>query len=320
MAPNLTGSGATILCAANPAARGPSEPRDTLSIAVVVATRGRPRTSRLTIDRLACQTRAPDRILAVGVTAEDIAELERTAVNVEAHLGPQGSSHQRNRALDILRYECDLVAFFDDDFVAADDYFENVVDLFFRSPDVVGATGRIIADGANGPGFSFDQAEAILAADRHVADPAKMMWPMAALYGCNMVLRATAIGELRFDENLPLYAWQEDIDFSYRVGRRGRLVKSTAIAGVHMGEKIGRTSGRRLGYSQIANPLYLLKKGSMPQDLAWRNMRNNVLANLWRSIAPEPYIDRRGRLAGNLLAIRDCLTGRVDPRRILDFH
>ena len=28
----------------------------------------------------------------------------------------------------------------------------------------------------------------------------------------------------RFDEALPLYGWQEDIDFTTQIGRRGRLV------------------------------------------------------------------------------------------------
>jgi hypothetical protein len=85
-----------------------------------------------------------------------------------------------------------------------------------------------------------------------------------------------------------------------------------------MGEKIGRTSGLRLGYSQIANPLYLLGKRSIPRDLAWRIMRNNMSSNLWGSLWPEPYIDRRGRLTGNLIAIRDLAMRRLHPRRILE--
>ena len=39
---------------------------------------------------------------------------------------------------------------------------------------------------------------------------------------------------------------------------------------------------------------------------------------LLRSLAPEPWVDRRGRLRGNLIAIADLLRGRMHPLRVLD--
>jgi GT2 family glycosyltransferase len=291
-----------------------------LSVAVIIATTGRPRTSRLTLDRLGRQTLPPDRILVVAVTENDISELDQLSIKVDAHLGPRGLPHQRNFGLDVLGNSCDLVVFFDDDYLAADDYIENMERLFRSNEDLVGATGHVIADGANGPGFTFEEAEALLATHATQAEPGIRSAPRRGLYGCNMSYRVEAIGDMRFDEALPLYGWQEDVDFSYRMGKRGRLLHCDAMAGVHMGEKAGRTSGRRTGYSQIANPLYLLKKKTIPEDLAWRLMYHNVLSNLWRYVFPEPYIDRRGRLWGNAEAMWDVLTGRIHPGRILEFR
>jgi hypothetical protein len=37
--------------------------------------------------------------------------------------------------------------------------------------------------------------------------------------------------------------------------------------------------------------------------------------NMVRSLAPEPWVDRRGRLRGNLIAIADLLRGRMHPMR-----
>jgi hypothetical protein len=267
---------------------------------------------------MARQSRPPDRILAVAVNPSDIMGLDQAEIAVETHLAPRGLCRQRNFGLGLLGGECDLVFFFDDDFLPADDYLESAERLFREQPDIVGVTGRIVADGVNGPGFTFEEAEALLAADTYVPNSAAVTRPKRALYGCNMVYRSAVIGDLRFDEALPLYGWQEDIDFSYQLGARGRLVECAATAGVHMGEKVGRTSGRRLGYSQIANPLYLLGKDSIPRDLAMKIMRNNVASNLWGSLSPEPYIDRRGRLMGNLVAIRDLVGGKLHPGRILD--
>jgi GT2 family glycosyltransferase len=136
-------------------------------------------------------------------------------------------------------------------------------------------------------------------------------------YGCNMSIRMSAIGELRFDERLPLYGWQEDVDFTSQLRARGRVVRVNALRGVHLGVKAGRINGMRFGYSQVANPLYLIRKGTLPTGFAMRLMIRNLAANLARSLWPESHIDRRGRLRGNLLAISHLMIGRLEPEYIL---
>ena len=79
-----------------------------------------------------------------------------------------------------------------------------------------------------------------------------------------MAFRAKSIGTLRFDERLPLYGWQEDIDFCGALSATGRIVWTNLIWGVHLGTKVGKVSGVRLGYSQIINPIYIMSKGNMP--------------------------------------------------------
>jgi GT2 family glycosyltransferase len=131
-------------------------------------------------------------------------------------------------------------------------------------------------------------------------------------------IAAATAGRCRFDDRLPLYGWLEDVDFSRQIARRGRIVKLTAAQGVHLGIKQGRQSGIRLGYSQIANPIYLSRKGTCSRARALRLMSRNIAANCIRSLKPEPYIDRLGRATGNLRAFRDLLTGRLAPERILE--
>ena len=86
-----------------------------------------------------------------------------------------------------------------------------------------------------------------------------------------------------------------------------------------LGTKRGRTSGVRFGYSQVANPIYLISKGTMSITFGTGTMLSNILANIAKMPAPEPYIDRAGRVVGNFRALRDMLLGRLHPTRILDF-
>jgi hypothetical protein len=131
-----------------------------------------------------------------------------------------------------------------------------------------------------------------------------------------MSVRAELVGDLRFDERLVLYGWQEDIDFTSQLRRFGRVVGLNTLRGVHLGVKTGRVSGERFGYSQVANPIYLMKKGTVPASFALPLMGRNIAANLVRSLWPEPYIDRRGRLRGNLMALAHVLKGRIEPEYI----
>ena len=281
---------------------------------VIVATVGRAALTTSTVALLEQQTRAPDGVIVVGVTADDVVGVGDGINTVEVALGARGLPRQRNRGLDLLAGRADIVTFFDDDFVPALDYLEEVERIFGDRPDVAGVTGNLIADGINGAGYSLDEAQALIAAHAARQDPS--FQDRQALYGCNMSVRLSAAEGLAFDEALPLYGWLEDVDFTAQLGRRGRLVSTGRLTGVHMGTKGGRTSGYRLGYSQVSNVVYLARKGTMEVRLGRRLLAQNLVSNVVRSIWPEPHIDRRGRLRGNALALADLVRGRVDPRRI----
>jgi GT2 family glycosyltransferase len=293
-----------------------------LQIAVIIASVGRRDLLSRTVTLLGRQTRRADRVIVCGASAEDTDGVaEAAGFPVEVITAPKGLPRQRNAGLRHLAQRgegvlpTEIVVFFDDDFVPAHDYLEVLEKQFAARPNLVGATAVLLADGIKSPGISLEDAVAMIEARR----PPELINERAlpALYGCNLCIRLSAAEGLWFDEALPLYGWQEDVDFSYQLGRKGILVYTNQLAGVHLGAKGGRTSGKRLGYSQIANPIYLLRKKTIPRRLAWRLMSRNVLANCARSIWPEPYVDRFGRLHGNVEALIDLARGRIHPERIL---
>jgi GT2 family glycosyltransferase len=292
-----------------------------LRIAVGIATAGRRAILDHTLDLIARQTRPPDALIVCPATHEDLSEesLSNLPFSTLVRLGRRGSAAQRNQIL-AAATTADAIVFFDDDFFPQLNYLEELERLLLENADVVAVTGRPMMDGANGPGLDTAAALELIARDRS-APCDRAMEPTYGTYGCNMAFRMQPVREKRllFDESLPLYGWQEDIDFSRQLAEAGRIVEAKALRGVHLGAKGGRTSGVRFGYSQIANPVYLIRKGTMSWTFAAPLIWRNILANLGKSLWPEPWIDRRGRLKGNCLALRDLLTGRIAPQRILDF-
>lgn len=285
-----------------------------LSVCIAIATVARADILCRVLARLALQTRIPQRVIVVGVTEADVAGAQAACPSAEIVLSSKGSCRQRNAALDLLNGKADVVVFMDDDFVPAADFVEQVERLFRDDATLVGLTGLLIADGAHTGEISFDSA--IQALTSRDGSPAGETHECTWLYGCNMAVRLTASAGLRFDEQLPLYGWQEDVDYSFQLSRHGRMLRSADVTGVHLGTRSGRTSGIRFGYSQVANIIYLRRKGTMAARHGYGLMARNIAANLAHSVWPEPHIDRRGRLKGNVLAFADCLRGRVDPRRI----
>lgn len=281
-------------------------------LAVAIATLGRPDTVRENLDALSRQTRPADIILLSVTGPQDIpADLDPSVVVIE---GSKGLCAQRNRALDALEGKADYIVFFDDDYVPSKFALEGMVNFFDANPDIVGMTGHVLHDDIKGPGMSYANATKIVEAfDQEPRAKARVLKEVHDLYGCNMAYRASAIGDKRFDEALPYYGWLEDVDFSNRLMAEGRLVHTNAFAGVHCGVKASRSPGVRLGYSQIANPFYLVHKGSMRRSKAYTLMSRNLLANHALTIKPEPWVDRWGRVKGNWLAIRHLVSGKLSP-------
>jgi len=272
------------------------------------------------LDLLARQSRPPDVLVVCPAAAEDIEPglVDRLPFPTVVRIGKRGLTAQRNTILAVAG-DPDVIVFFDDDYFPQLNYLEQVERLFLGHADVIALTGRPMQDGANGPGVDAEIALRLISAD--VTTPATpVLAPTYGTYGCNMSFRMEPIRRhgVLFDENLPLYGWQEDIDFSRQLAPFGRIVDANVLRGVHLGTKGGRTSGVRFGYSQIANPVYLIRKGTMSVGFAAALMWRNLLANAGKSFRPEPWIDRRGRLWGNWLALWDLVTRRMSPQRILD--
>jgi GT2 family glycosyltransferase len=287
-----------------------------LRVAVGIATAGRPLILKQMLRELTKQQRQPDAVVVCASSNEDLGDIAVEAPAVVTLFAGRGLAQKRNA---ILRHvsECDVLVFLDDDFIVHPDYV-TATEAAFASDDAIAmTTGEVVADGVCGPGLDVTAARGALRDADRAASAAP--YDVYSAYGCNMSLRLDLARrhQLMFDEELPLYGWLEDVDFSRRVAAYGRVVKVPAARGVHLGVKAARQRGVQLGYSQVANPVYLMRKGTYRARYAAALMMRNIVANFGRSLWPEAHVDRTGRALGNLRAVLELIDGRLHPQRIL---
>ncbi len=298
---------------------------------IVIATKGRANETYELLNSLQKQSHPIEHIVVVGSDVFDTEGLDKHPLVVSGRASIEsaapGLTIQRNMGLDTLRKkflanlvpESWFVAFFDDDFRMAADWIAQCANGFQTYPELVGVGGCVLADGITGQEISESEADAYLNGYLPAVDnfwSGKYTRVVDDLYGCNMAYRGNVALHERFDENLPFYGWQEDVDYSVRAAKVGQLRYLPKAKGVHMGVVGGRTSGLRFGYSQIANPIYLIKKTSMAKRKATMLMVRNVLSNTFRTITFNRKKDYRGRLYGNYLAFCDTIKKQCHPLKV----
>jgi GT2 family glycosyltransferase len=268
--------------------------------AVVIPSTRRPDLVAATLGGLRTQTRPADVIVLCVANAGDVPADLAVDENVRLVYSQLGSSVQRNTAVASLPETPGLVTFMDDDAVLADDYFEKMRSFMDREPDVVLMTGAVVADGIHD-----GEIDRLAALERLRGSPGTdTVRDIRRAYGCNMTARGWVAAAEPFDERMRLYGWQEDADFSVRCGRHGRVVLYLGCVAVHLAVGSGRVRGREFGFAQIVNPFYMWRKGTK----TGRELLHDWCIYLGANIVhyrERDRPDRQGRLAGNLLGLKE---------------
>ncbi|HEX4065519.1 MAG TPA: glycosyltransferase [Acidobacteriaceae bacterium] len=293
-----------------------------MKIAVIICTINRPAILHQTVLSIRRQSLAPVQIILSSPGPEHVLPETLEIVGVEWVQAPAGSATQRNEGMRRVSAEAELIAFLDDDIQLTRAYFAEMARFFREYPHIVLASGRLLHDGGRGTRIDAEEARKLCDDwDRNCAPGAPLAFKtMDSGYGCNMVVRVAELHDCRFDENLPLYAWLEDRDFSHRCtkGKYPPVELANAVA-VHLGWRSGRGPGVRLGFSTVVNPVYLRKKTRM-FSLSYivvhywlRCLVGNILGILTRD---QDY-DRWGLLRGNMIGYWHLITGNCNPQYIL---
>ncbi|HEY5012659.1 MAG TPA: glycosyltransferase [Acidimicrobiia bacterium] len=234
-----------------------------LSDVLVLCTRNRPTEVRTCLDTVRTQTRLPGRVLVVdssdGTETEQLVrELAATWPDgsVIAHLRAEpGLTRQRAAGIDATAD--DIVHFVDDDTVLDPGYFAAIVAAFEADPDGrVGGVGGFVTDQ---PEHRFRRVDALLGLDgaaegvvlpsgRNVRvyteprEPLDVDW----LSGCAMSYRRAVFASERPNLKLGRDRNGEDVELSYRVRQRWRLVVTPDARIEHHESPRGRRSREQL--------------------------------------------------------------------------
>ncbi len=101
------------------------------------------------------------------------------------------------------------------------------------------------------------------------------------VHGARMIFRRSAVLNERFDEALTRYAYLEDTDLGYRLGKAGIIVMIPKAKICHLGEYGGRLPTIRASIISVTNAAFLTRKNA--EDVAG-NMRRLRIDALKRSL------------------------------------
>ena len=293
-------------------------------IAFVVPTKDRPRDLHRMLGSVASQSCLPDQMIVVDGGDETVEQVaaEFPTLNVQyLRVYPPSLSKQRNAGIEVVDPSMTLAGYLDDDLVLESGSMEAMSAFWEKAPPEVGGArfnivneelprsvwlkswllmdspvrGTILPSG-------FHTSIGTVAEDKHVR------W----LTGGVTLWRRRVIEEFSYDEWFSGTGSLEDVDYSYRVGRKYQLVVVAGARVQHLSYPIRKDRNYLLGKWQAINRIYFVRKNpelSLPLCL-WA-LWGQLLLNVAKSIAERNSVGLR-RATGNLVGLFRLATGRTN--------
>jgi GT2 family glycosyltransferase len=253
--------------------------------AFVIATRNRPDDLVRTVESLLAQTVLPAELCIVDSSDETPTRSQVGKLCADAklpldyhHPAPKGLTVQRNVGID--RTQGDPVFFIDDDVALAPDCHESILEEYDKwGPELGGVRATPVRPARPsrttiayrkffGIGGWWPEASGRVRRGFYAEGVSEAAGVRSIEYfnGWFMSYRREVFDHERFDEALSGYAYKEDIDFSFRVSRRYKLVQTPRARCDHLKSGASRMSSHQLQRMNLANQFYLHRK-LMPQTV-----------------------------------------------------
>ncbi len=249
---------------------------------LIIPTLGRPDNLRNCLDSLLVQTLPPDEVIVVDQSSDDsikniLNEYQQKHSQViqtfvYAHQEQKSSARARNFGISLATGE--IICFTDDDIILNPDYFEKVLG-YFKDPQVGGVAGNVL----NPPSMvqfksrirmlimriflisSFDGKMSASGFGLPIFERKIDQVLEVELYsGYSMNFRRELILADPFDDWFEGYSFREDVDVSYRISRKAKLLMVPDAYFLHNHSYVGRTDIKTLKKMQLRNYRYVFLK------------------------------------------------------------
>jgi GT2 family glycosyltransferase len=245
-------------------------------IAIIIPTVGRSDDLRRMLHSLTQQSRRPDQVVIVDEAGEGNAlAREFHQLNISVTTFPRGSaSAKRNRGLQCVAPEINLIGLMDDDIVLEPQALEATLRFWEKAPeDLGGVSLNVLNDPADFAtwlkksklaswlGLYGTERGKVLRSGfhvplRHISETIYVDWlPTYCVTYPKRVLEAYS-----FDEFFVGYSYLEDLEFSYRIRKKYRLAVVADARFSHFPSAIGRPNWYLFGKKEVINRLYFVSK------------------------------------------------------------
>lgn len=256
-------------------------------LSFILPTRNRPEDVRVLLGNLAEQSVRPDQIIIVDSSDKPQQELttEFPHLKVSYHRfeGEPSAATQRNAGLEYVASDVDLIGFVDDDIVFEKDALEKML-LFWKqaADEVCGAafnldekekaTGNRLKHSGfvHWLGLYHPDAGEVAPSGWHTRlGQARENTNVAWLISGAVLWRKDVLLTHRFDPFFQGYSYLEDLDFSYSLSRKCRLVvvADAVFHHHHHHQDLSSDWYFRFGRMEVRNRLYFVRKHGLS---VWR--------------------------------------------------
>jgi GT2 family glycosyltransferase len=266
---------------------------------VIVCTQNRTNSLARLIRSLCLQTLLPDELIIIDASQDEntykmLKESKfKDYFNIIYKKSEAGLTKQRNVGVGLVNGE--YLFFFDDDVVLEENFIEVICNTFynFEGNNVGGVMGRIMNISSStkiwdqlfkrifflsdiGKGRVKISGLPSIKIDNHISF-------VESLSGACMAYRGRVFQDYKFDENLKGYAYLEDVDFSFRVSKKYRLIYQPKARLIHLPSTYLTADRRALKKQLVQHQTYLFRK-NMPKNIRhysglWISLIGNLIYN-----------------------------------------
>jgi GT2 family glycosyltransferase len=297
-----------------------------ISLSIIICTLNRPRDLRDCLESITHQDRLPDEVIivdsSVDLRSAGVAADFSAALPLRYFHTRQGLTYQRNFGIQQARGE--IFLFLDDDVILSREFLQQIERGFLLDDRVAGLGGLLTNITLNSPVSRYlRQIFMLPRMDGHGqmqksgfaahpwGAPEQKMHPVKVLCGAAMAFRREIFSEFSFDEFFSGYGLLEDVDFSYRVGLRHRLLYNPEARIYHRESAVDRINLQKFYYMKTFNHYYFFRKNLRPRNIPWLPFWWSNLGVFIRSLIvglkEKTLGPIRGALRGNLAIIREEL-------------